>query len=98
MRIDRCICTNRTFASLLAQARRSGLDLDQLMDQSGASRGCGLCRPYLTYALAEGKVVFYRTLPVSAACNRTNPAQGCSKPLASAGFRDIVDAKPLRRV
>ncbi|MFW6061075.1 MAG: hypothetical protein ACODAQ_12915 [Phycisphaeraceae bacterium] len=61
--IDRCICTRRTFADLLAVARRDGLSLDQLAACTGASRHCGRCRPYLRRGLRTGETVFHQLLP-----------------------------------
>lgn len=59
MRIDRCICAGRTFADLLDQARREGLDLDAVMKLTGEKgTRCGLCRPYLRRTLASGQCVF----------------------------------------
>ncbi len=63
MRIDRCLCADRTFADLYAQAQRDGLDLDAVMALAGEKgRRCGLCRPYLRRTLATGQVAFDRLL------------------------------------
>lgn len=77
MRIDRCLCTGRTFADLAAQAKREGLELDALMalprenggcggTGEGATTRCGLCRPYLRAALQSGETVFHDLLPLDA--------------------------------
>ncbi len=58
MLINRCVCANRTFASLVDQARQDGLTLTQLTDQTCASRGCGMCAPYLRRALRTGQTEF----------------------------------------
>jgi len=58
IRIDRCVCTNRTFADLLDEAQADGLSLEQLMCESGAGNGCQLCRPYLQNAIRTGQTVF----------------------------------------
>lgn len=62
IRIDRCVCTGHTFADLLSQARRQGLDLDELMFESRAGLGCGLCRPYLRRAVETGETVFHEIM------------------------------------
>lgn len=63
MRIDRCICAGRTFADLLDQARREGLDLDAVMQLTGEKgTRCGLCRSYLRQTLATGQCVFHHIM------------------------------------
>jgi bacterioferritin-associated ferredoxin len=62
MRIDRCICTGRTFAEALARARTEGWDLEGLRTHLGVGGNCGLCRPYLRQALATGETVFHSVL------------------------------------
>ena len=62
IRIDRCICTQRTFADLVAEARREGWSLDALTWASGAGAGCGMCRAYLKRAMRTGEVVFNEIL------------------------------------
>lgn len=54
MRVTRCVCRGLSFATLLADARASGLTLDQIMDSTGCGTGCGLCLPYLLKALRTG--------------------------------------------
>lgn len=61
--IDRCVCTQRSFASLLHQARTENLTLPQLIDQTTASEHCGLCKPYLRECLRTGTTVFHHLLP-----------------------------------
>jgi len=62
VRIDRCICTGRTFDDLLAEARSRGWSLPQLAEHTGATRGCGLCGPYLRRACRTGELTFDRIL------------------------------------
>ncbi len=62
IRIDRCVCTDRTFADLLQQADRERLSLDELMFETRAGLGCTLCRPYLREAMKTGQKVFTRVL------------------------------------
>jgi bacterioferritin-associated ferredoxin len=58
IRIDRCVCRNTGFASLLPAAREGNWSLEELMRQTGCGAQCGLCRPYLRRMLATGEVVF----------------------------------------
>ncbi len=62
MRIDRCICTDRTFAELIERTREEDWTFEQLALLSGASEGCGLCRPYLRRAYRTGQTVFHELL------------------------------------
>ena len=62
-RITHCLCTGRSFAELLEQARRDGSDIDALMAvDRRCGRRCGLCRPYLRQALRTGRTVFHEVL------------------------------------
>ncbi|WP_428388689.1 hypothetical protein [Mucisphaera sp.] len=62
IRIDRCICAGRLFEELVAIAKERGLSVDELAGCTGASAGCGMCRPYVEKALATGQVVFTELL------------------------------------
>ena len=62
MQINRCVCTGRTFADLLEQAERQGLSFEQLAERTGATHGCGLCRPYMRCAMRTGETVFHHIL------------------------------------
>ena len=53
--VDRCVCEDKTFAELLAVAKREGLDFDALADTTGCGRSCGLCEPYLRTVLESGE-------------------------------------------
>lgn len=76
MKIDRCVCTQRPFASLLDQARTEGLSLQQLAQESGASACCTMCGPYLRRCYRTGQTVFTALLdqddePPTASCDTT---------------------------
>ncbi len=60
--IDRCICTQRTFADLLALAQTENLTLPQLVRATGASACCTMCGPYLRRACRTGQTVFTQLL------------------------------------
>lgn len=62
VRVDRCLCTGRTFAELREQARANGLGFDALVRSTHAGATCGLCRPYLKRMLRTGEVVFTELL------------------------------------
>lgn len=76
MRIERCVCTNQSFACLLKQAKAEGSacsedeasgsegwSLDQIAEATGAGAQCGRCRPYLAVGLKTGQTVFTELLP-----------------------------------
>ncbi|MEQ9455466.1 MAG: (2Fe-2S)-binding protein [Phycisphaeraceae bacterium] len=56
--IHRCICAGIPFTELLALAKANNLTADDLAQQTGASAGCGMCRPYLETALNTGETSF----------------------------------------
>ncbi|BAM03621.1 (2Fe-2S)-binding protein [Phycisphaera mikurensis] len=88
MRIDRCVCTGRFFESLLAQARAEDLSLPQLMERTGAGRGCGSCRVYVSRAYRTGQTVFGELLESDA---EPPPAEGdaqAATPAPAAAARD----------
>ncbi|MBB6430113.1 (2Fe-2S)-binding protein [Algisphaera agarilytica] len=58
MKIDRCICTQRTFCDLIDTARAEGLSLPQLVEQTSASACCTMCGPYLRRAYRTGQTTF----------------------------------------
>jgi len=62
IRINRCVCVDRTFDDLLAEAKRGGYDVEQLMCESGAGNGCQLCRPYLCRAMETGQTEFHQII------------------------------------
>jgi bacterioferritin-associated ferredoxin len=62
MRIDRCVCMDRSFAEAVEVSRREGLSLSQIETRMGCGTGCGLCRPYLRRALRTGQTVFHEIL------------------------------------
>ena len=62
IQVNRCICTDTTFAELLEIAEEGKLSLDQLVEQTGASACCGMCRPYLRRAWRTGETVFHELL------------------------------------
>ena len=57
--IDRCVCSNRTFAELRAAADASrARSIAELQTHVEFGRRCGLCRPYVRRMLATGEVIF----------------------------------------
>ena len=60
MQIDRCVCCERPFAELHAEARRHGIvDVETLQRHMAFGTGCGLCVPYVKRMLRTGEVVFH---------------------------------------
>jgi bacterioferritin-associated ferredoxin len=64
MKIDRCVCENRTFADLALVAQREGVtNVEALAELTGCGTHCGLCVAYVRRTLATGEVVFREILP-----------------------------------
>lgn len=61
--VDRCICTNRTFKSLVEQATAERLTLEDLSVKAGCGTHCGWCVAYLRRALQTGETSFHELLP-----------------------------------
>jgi len=77
IRVDRCVCVGRTFASLLEEAQRDGLSLDQLASRCGAGDGCRTCLPYLRRTLCTGQTVYGELLDDEAELEQTT-SRSCS--------------------
>jgi hypothetical protein len=60
--INRCVCAGRPFAEVVDRARRDRLSLPQVMDATGAGRGCGMCVPYLCRAWRTGQLTFHELI------------------------------------
>lgn len=58
MKIDRCICTQRSFGDLIDTARSENLSLPQLVETTTASACCTMCGPYLRRAYRTGQTTF----------------------------------------
>ena len=59
LRIDRCFCFARTFASLHDVAAATGArSVDDLQRHVPFGAQCGLCRPYVRRMLRTGETVF----------------------------------------
>lgn len=82
MRIDRCVCTGKSFEQLLKHARAHGEDVQALGRSCGAGAKCGLCRPYLRKTLATGQTVFHHVV-VDPACSSTSAGKNKSSARAS---------------
>ena len=61
--IDRCVCENVQFSTLLVLARREGLDLAGLARRTGCGTHCGWCVAYVNRMLVTGEVRFQELLP-----------------------------------
>ena len=58
MVVTHCICANLSFAELLRLARERGWNFAELTEQTGATRGCGMCTPYVARMLRTGETSF----------------------------------------
>lgn len=47
MAVDRCVCAQRSFESLLNEAQQRDYDFTALCQSTGAGQHCGKCRVYL---------------------------------------------------
>jgi len=56
--VDRCVCRDRSFASLLQLARAEGLDRKGIAAKTGCSTVCTLCGPFIELTLATGETRF----------------------------------------
>jgi NAD(P)H-nitrite reductase large subunit len=59
VRIDRCTCSDRTFADIAAVAKESGVvTFEELRDAADFGKRCRLCHPYVKRMLETGETVF----------------------------------------
>lgn len=59
MRIDRCVCHQVTFETMMQSAvARGGATFAQLQGEFRCGTGCGLCAPYVRRMLRTGQTVF----------------------------------------
>ncbi len=58
MIVDRCVCTNQTFAALKRVRDRHGLDFDALCQKTECCRGCTMCAPYIREMIRTGRTTF----------------------------------------
>lgn len=63
VRIDRCVCKQRSFEELKSLAVSLDLDLDMLALATGATTDCGRCRPWVARMLETGETCFIASLP-----------------------------------
>ena len=55
--VDRCVCRDVTFATLVRLRREEGLSLDALRERTGCCATCRMCEPYVRVALCSGRTV-----------------------------------------
>jgi len=59
MRIDRCVCFNRTFVELKEVAERNAAaSIEMLQDHVEFGLQCSLCHPYVRRMLRTGETCF----------------------------------------
>lgn len=57
-KVDRCVCSGRTFAEIKRVRDEGGLDFDALRRATGCCEGCALCEPYIRAMLSTGRTRF----------------------------------------
>jgi bacterioferritin-associated ferredoxin len=57
MAVDRCVCWDVKFSTLIELARREGLTFEQLQQRTGCCTSCRMCEPYVRLALRTGQAV-----------------------------------------
>lgn len=55
MGVSRCVCSDISFAELLAMHRDRGLSLEELKDVTDCCNGCTACEPYVALTLETGR-------------------------------------------
>lgn len=55
MCVDRCVCHDVRFSTLLAMHRATGAGFEELSAKTGCGTGCGMCRDYIKLAIRTGK-------------------------------------------
>ena len=62
--VTRCVCTHMSFTELLSWAEDRGLKtVEELSDSLGCGIKCGMCAPFLEYALETGETIVPYPLP-----------------------------------
>lgn len=58
MQVTHCLCEKRSIAEILAWARARGVDdVEPIKAGMGCGTHCGMCIPFIEYALATGESV-----------------------------------------
>lgn len=64
MQVTHCLCEKRSIADILAWARERGVsDVAPISAELGCGTHCGMCVPFIEYALATGETVVPYPLP-----------------------------------
>ncbi|MDX1671364.1 MAG: (2Fe-2S)-binding protein [Balneolaceae bacterium] len=59
MKVDKCLCHNRSFEEIRRLAEEDSCDsVEQLQAADLCGRGCGLCIPYVEILLETGQTSF----------------------------------------
>jgi NAD(P)H-nitrite reductase large subunit len=63
MRIDRCLCFDKSFAELKAISDTTGAEtIEELQRQTKFGKSCRLCHPYVRRMLRTGETVFFEVI------------------------------------
>ena len=55
MCVTRCVCHDVDFGTLIGISAGEGLSIEQIVERTGATTGCGTCEPYVRIALSTGR-------------------------------------------
>ena len=56
--IDRCYCYEKTFAAILALAKKNNWKLEDIQEHLLCGTKCGLCVPFIKDALKTGRTEY----------------------------------------
>ena len=90
MRIDRCYCFGRTFASLAEVAAEADAEtVPELQGHALFGQKCQLCHPYVRRMLRTGQTVFHEIVTEA-----DEPEVGVSQPPAGARQPEVGVRQP----
>ncbi len=55
IQVTRCVCADVPFTEILSLHRDTGLTLDQIVKETGITRGCSSCAVYVHRTLETGE-------------------------------------------
>lgn len=83
--VDRCVCHDVPFYRVL-ELRREGLSLNQIVEQTRCTTGCGLCASYVRQACKTGQC----RLPVMSTAQSREIMKNWVDPLAGQPAREAT--------
>ncbi len=65
MKIDKCVCYDRSFRRIYKESSENGIDnLEDLKSIMNLCNRCEMCNPYIKRMFKTGEVVFNEILPL----------------------------------